>query len=139
MYNRENVDFVEDRFGNPNSAIRFNGGSYQVPPGVYFNGDFTISLWIKSINDKTFHASIFDFGNFDNDSYYGGYSNGYFESSSASDNIQILTSQTSGLEIFTYLGYFESHFIPNFDFFLGQWTHFVYTLNGTTGTFLSME
>ena len=54
--------YVTDRFGNPNSAIHLNKGYLQVPSGVYFDGDFTITAWInlKSYNSL---ATIIDFGN----------------------------------------------------------------------------
>ena len=41
------TSFIEDRFGNVNSALALNGGWTQVPSGVYFNTpQFTISVWI---------------------------------------------------------------------------------------------
>ena len=54
--------YVTDRFGNPNSAIYLNKGYLQVPSGVYFEGDFTITAWIqlKSYNSL---STIIDFGN----------------------------------------------------------------------------
>ena len=54
--------FVEDRFGNPNSAIYLNQGYLKVPPGVYFEGDFTITAWINLKNFSSF-SPIIDFGN----------------------------------------------------------------------------
>lgn len=50
-----------DRFSNP-SAIYLKNGYLRFPPGVYFGGDFSISLWIKfkSIQPST---EIIDFGN----------------------------------------------------------------------------
>jgi hypothetical protein len=39
--------FIEDRFGNVNSALALNGGWTQVPSGIYFNTpQFTISVWV---------------------------------------------------------------------------------------------
>ncbi len=35
-----------DRFCSPNAAIYFNQGYLQVPEGVYFSGDFTVTAWI---------------------------------------------------------------------------------------------
>ena len=40
---------VADRLGNLASAINFNGGYYRIPPGVYFNGDFTVTLWANLV------------------------------------------------------------------------------------------
>ena len=46
LYGGSNYSFTTDRFGNNNSAIYFNNGFLQVPNGSYFNGDFTIIIWI---------------------------------------------------------------------------------------------
>ena len=41
------TSFIEDRFGNVNSALALNQGWTQVPSGVYFNTpQFTISVWV---------------------------------------------------------------------------------------------
>lgn len=51
-----------DRFSNPSSAIYLNNGYLTLPPGIYFEGDFSTSLWIKF---KSFQdgIEIYDFGN----------------------------------------------------------------------------
>ena len=116
MYNGYNVQFVKDRFGKPNSAIRFSDGFYQVPPGVYFKGDFTVSVWIKAISSFA-DAAIFDFGN-------GGYS----------DNIR--SSYTYFLQSFHMLfKNYESRIYTSFNLILGQWTHWVFTLSDTVVSF----
>ena len=119
MYNGYNVDFVKDRFGNANSAIRFTDGYYQVPPGVYFNGDFTVSVWIKPINGFNTWERIIDFGN-----------------GAPSDNIQFISSYSdSGKPVFNlYVMNHESHIDPNLPLIIGQWTHLVFTLSETTGS-----
>ena len=104
MYNGYNVQFVEDRFGKPNSAIRFNDGYYQVPSGVYFNGDFSVAVWVK-INVRIQWASIIDFGS---DCNYN------------SDSV-IITSQPDYKQLTSNLG-----------LSIGQWTYLVITLNETT-------
>ena len=55
---------ARDRFGNINSALSLNGiNAYaQAPSGIYFNGPFTITAWIK-INKFTANAKLIDFGN----------------------------------------------------------------------------
>jgi hypothetical protein len=41
------TSFIEDRFGNVNSALALNQGWTQVPNGIYFNTpQFTISVWV---------------------------------------------------------------------------------------------
>jgi len=48
-----NVHSIEDRLGNPQSALLFNGGHAILPPGVYFDpatGGFTIMLWIRLLS-----------------------------------------------------------------------------------------
>jgi hypothetical protein len=46
LFGRLNYSFIYDRFGNANSAIYFNNGYLQGPPGVYFSGYFTDTVWI---------------------------------------------------------------------------------------------
>jgi hypothetical protein len=60
MINGSNYSFVNDRFGNPNSAIYFNNGFIQLPSNVYFEGDFTITTWfnLKSFKTNTFLLSF---------------------------------------------------------------------------------
>ena len=119
MYNGYNVEFVKDRFGNSNSAIRFTEGYYQVPPGVYFNGDFTVSVWIKPINVFNQWARIIDFGN-------GG----------LSDNIQFLSSYSDRGQptFYVYIYNYGSSVDPNMQLIIGQWTHLVFTLKESVGT-----
>jgi len=53
LYGGSNYSFTTDRFGNNNSAIYFNNGFLKVPNGSYFNGDFTIIIWV---NFKAFES-----------------------------------------------------------------------------------
>jgi len=62
LFGGSNYSFVADRFGRPNSAIYFNNGYLQIPSGVYFSGDFTITAWIY-LKSCTLLARIIDFGN----------------------------------------------------------------------------
>ena len=57
-----NNSFCPDRFNNANLAINFENGFNSVPPGVYFSGDFTISLWI-SLNQIASLTKIVEFSN----------------------------------------------------------------------------
>ena len=54
--------FAADRFGNANSALNLNGGYTFVPPGVYFNSEFTISAWVYPDTVGSW-ARLIDFGN----------------------------------------------------------------------------
>ena len=45
MYGPVNAALTNDRFNNPNSAIHLNVGYYRLPSGVYFSGDFTVTVW----------------------------------------------------------------------------------------------
>jgi hypothetical protein len=58
-----NATFVDDRFGNPQSALFLNNGFCQVKPAVFFfGGDFTVTFWIKQIQASPFARAI-DFSN----------------------------------------------------------------------------
>ena len=118
MYNGYNVQFTKDRFGNENSAIRFSNGFYQVPSGFYYNGDFTISVWIKPIK-SFYNAPIFDFGN-------GG----------STDSIRFISTTYSyySQSFYIFFKNYESRLDTSYNLVLGQWTHFVFTLSDTVGS-----
>ena len=118
MYNGYNVQFVDDRFGKPNSAIRFSDGYYQVPSGVYFNGDYTIAVWVK-INVQIPSSRIIDFNN-------GCYMDNTILATSNMGNSQPYLQQ--------FISTFESKLASNLALITGQWTHLVVTLNEMTGS-----
>jgi hypothetical protein len=62
LYGGLNYSFVPDRFCSANSAIYFNQGYLQVPPGYYFTGDFTVTAWIY-LKSYQYYSRIIDFGN----------------------------------------------------------------------------
>ncbi len=54
-----------DRFGIYASAMTLNSGYLTLPSGVYFNGDFTVSAWVKPLSLSVNQAQIrlIDFAN----------------------------------------------------------------------------
>jgi hypothetical protein len=62
LYGGSSYSFTHDRFCSPNSAIYFNKGYLQVPTGVYFSGDFTVTAWFY-FKSYQINSRIFDFGN----------------------------------------------------------------------------
>ena len=114
MYNGYNVDFVSDRFGNPNSAIRFAEGYHQIPPGVYFKGDFTVSLWYKPINTLN-SGTIMVFGNI------------------GSDNIQLINSEK--LYFYIHVMSYNSIIETSNRLSIGQWAHLVITSSENSCSF----
>lgn len=50
MFGGFNWRFAEDKFGSKLSAIRFEMGFREIQSGVYFDTDFTISVWVKMYN-----------------------------------------------------------------------------------------
>ena len=62
LYGGLNYSFVPDRFCSANSAIYFNQGYLQIPPGVYFTGDFTVTAWIY-LKSYQSYSTIFEFAN----------------------------------------------------------------------------
>lgn len=117
-FDGDSFQFVEDRFGRPNSAIRFNFGYLQVPSGVYFNGDLTVSVWAK-LNSKVAWSRIIDFGN-------GPDLNNVLFSVSY-QNLEFPT-------FYTWNRQYKSDVTSKIAFPLDQWVHLAYTLNGKTGT-----
>ena len=117
MYNGNSASFTTDRFGSPNSAISLISGYYQVPAGVYFKGDLTISLWIKS-RVLVDWAKIVDFGNKD-----------------ADENVVISASRVDSGQPSpeTYTGTNGRYITSTTALTIGAWTHLVFTLSGSTG------
>ena len=117
LYGGVNYSFTYDRFCTANEAIYFNQGFLQVPSGVYFLGDFTVTTWayLKSYQS---YSRIFDFGNGPNN-----------------DNVILaVMDKTSKINAFifqaTIISFFETIFsIIN----LSQWYFLSFVLNGTTG------
>jgi len=105
---------VNDRFGKADSALRLNKGYIRIPSGVYFSGDFTITVWIKLQTARHF-ARIVEFGN-------GAYA----------DNIELsLKEATNYIHMKTWFkantkGFLDSSTPLN----LEQWTHVAAVLNG---------
>jgi len=61
LYGGSSYSFTYDRICSPNSAIYFNNGYLQVPPGVYFSGNFTFIAWIY-LKSYQAYSRVFDFG-----------------------------------------------------------------------------
>ena len=127
LYNGVNALFTTDRFQNENSAIRFTNGYYQVPAGVYFRGDFTISVW-QRLNKLVNWARIIDFGNGPN-----------------SDSIFLASTTVGQPVMFIYNNSNSFTRVQTVSsLVIGSWAHVAFTLNGTTakiylnGTFVAL-
>ena len=120
LYDGVNAFLANDRFGYNNSALRLNSGYYCVPPGVYFSGPFTASVWV---NAKSYskYARVFDFSvNVNNDNivfamFRNGISSSYFA-------ILYGSSVTKELNC-------ESTIVLN------EWIHLAVTFNGSLTNF----
>ena len=72
LTNSLNAQFVN------NSYLWLNWGYVTAPPSNYFNGDFSVSVWVKILNFG-YWQRVFDFGE-----------------SGASNNVIIITSTNDG-------------------------------------------
>jgi hypothetical protein len=130
MTSHENLTcFVNDRFGNVNSALALNGGWTQVPGGIYFDTlEFTISVWIYPSNVGDW-ARVIDFGN-------GAFTDNIVLSLSFSNNLQPYFEVYSG----SNQNFLTKSFKP---ITLNQWQFLTATFNGTiarvylNGTFVA--
>jgi hypothetical protein len=111
LYGGSSYSFVPDRFGSDNSAIYFNQGYLQVPAGVYFSGDFTVTAWIY-LKSYQYYSRIIDFGNEPNN-----------------DNIILAMIGTTSQIYGRVSQYFQTSSIIN----LNQWYFISFVLSGTTG------
>jgi WD40 repeat protein len=124
--NGTNFKFVPDRFGTQNSAIYFNQGYLQAPPGNYFlSGNFTVTAWIylKSIQSW---SRIIDFGDGEKDDnvIFGWY-----------DNTSRICAEIHYWEKISMApdNYYYTRLIAPLPLDLNEW-HFVsFVFNGDTG------
>ena len=119
LFGGSNYSFTYDRFCSANSAIYFNSGYLQVPAGVYFSGDFTVTAWIF-LKSYQSNSRIFDFGN-----------------GRANDNVLLTMVETNPQikgNIFKsssplYINSSATSSLIN----LNEWYFISFVLNGTTG------
>ena len=77
LFNGKKAGLTEDRFARPLSALSLNGGSYQIPPGNYFqNGQFSITTWIKLKNYGSYPGLVKFSNGFKNESIFLGFNMG---------------------------------------------------------------
>ena len=120
LFGGSNYYFAADRFNNSNSAIYFKSGYLQVPSGVYFSGDFTITAWIK-LNSYANWQRIIDFGNGDPKGF-------------PMDNVFFAINGTTGqLDINTVDGNTKKDCSASMVLQLNQWYFVAYVLQGYTG------
>ena len=118
LFGGASYSFVSDRFYSPNSAIYFNKGYLQVPEGVYFSGDFTVTAWIY-LKSYQYYSRFFDFGN-----------------GEGSDNVILAMSETtSQIRGFTFYksSYSYSDIMSSSIVNLNEWYFVSFVLSGTTG------
>ena len=118
------ANFANDRFENVASAISFNGGYYTVPSGVYFSGDFTVTVWGNlDLNPLNNWAPILCFNNWASNTL------GYFQ-----DGICLEFGQFKLPRFFIFYDTtlygltYNQAILPN------TWIHFAFTLNGIIGS-----
>jgi hypothetical protein len=114
LFGGSSYSFTYDRFCSPNSAIYFNQGYLQVPTGVYFSGDFTVTAWINLKSYQSW-SRIFDFGNGQIENVFLG--------------MHGISSQLAGsIYISTSFKYIQTSSIIN----LNKWYFISFVLSGTT-------
>ena len=111
----QNVSLTTNRFNNPNSALDFQSGYNTVPSGVYFNSDFTFTVWIY-YNENPARARILEFSNSRTDVVS-------FQSSFASNG-------SPGMLIGP-ISFTETFFEESLE--TGRWYHVAFVLCGMTG------
>jgi hypothetical protein len=121
MFSGSNHAYTTDRFGVSNSAISFNSGYYNLPNGIYFKGDFTISAWVYLINNNNNGQTIIDCGNGQSNN------NVLFMADDGSNKPLVYTCSSTTSSSCTTTPQ-SVNVISN-----SVWHHMVYTLNGTVG------
>lgn len=112
-----NAYLDENKYSIANTSVYLNSGYLQAPPGVYFNGDFTIIAWIK-LNQSVTWSRLFDFANLN-------YLN------HPTDQLHVILSNLAGnVESNYYVdGVNECPFSSSKSLRLGQWDHVAVTLS----------
>ena len=116
--------FSNDHNGKANSSLDLNNGHVSVPNGIYFNGDFTITVWtmLRIITS----GSILDFANNQN-------SNGEI-----SDNIILGFNNSANVYLRIFNGTADSLTIVDSPLILNQWCFISACLeNRTTKIYLN--
>jgi len=47
LFGGSNYSFTLDRFNSSNAALSLINGYLLLPQGIYFNGDYTLTVWIR--------------------------------------------------------------------------------------------
>ena len=119
LYGGLNAALTSDRFNKPQSALGLYNGFYTLPNGVYFNSNYSVTLWVKA---RSFNANsrIIDVGN-------GEYN---------SNVIIHLTKGVSGcLQQEFYVGNsYESNSETSKPLTLNKWQHVAFTQSNSKGS-----
>ena len=118
LYNPVSCSFTTDRLNTQSSALFLNRGYVRAPTGIYFNGDFTMTVWVKLLEYA--HKSLVTFGTNQQDDVYLGidYNSLYGE------KINYYISN-AGIRHNTF---------SQFNLKINVWQHYAITLSGTTVT-----
>ena len=123
LTNNQVISFSNDRFGNNLSSVYLNNQYLQAPDAIYFNGDFTISAWIKPFDITTNYIPLIDFG------IDAGSHNVNFYISSSPNKLPYLENCN--------INNIPSQSAKNFaskNLEILKWQHLAFTLNGLQGT-----
>lgn len=118
LYDGINFSYVNDRLNRNFSAVYLNYGYFKMPTGIYFNGDFSVTIWAKILGYTTWSR--------------------FFEISDGTTRdrvLFVLCRSTTGL-----IGFWinnngvERAVTPSILPSLNKWYHFAFTINGSNGT-----
>lgn len=121
-YTSPNPTYGVDQYGVSGGTIKVTDNTmyWQAPSDIYFYGDYTVILWIKTI-DCFSNSRVFDFG-----------------AGPLADNIILAYLSNSGICTMYSQVYTASNLLLNLGtsvpITLGQWTHFAITVCGNTMT-----
>ena len=119
------LTFVSDRNNKNTSALSFSGGYLTLASAVYFNGDFTLTVW-ASLDSFNSWSRVIDCAN-------------TFNPGQTSDNVFVAVSYGANgapvLSITNYVSGGDMYTMPSTQqWTIGQWGHLAMTLSGTTAT-----
>ena len=113
-----NIELVDDKFNNKNSAYNFNNGYISLPSDFYFKSDFSVTFWVNfNLIPPHDYSSIFEFGNGLETDNVGMYVIGIYVYVEINNNID------SNLQCYRF---YDTSFLTN------TWYHIAFVLKDNT-------
>ena len=112
------MTYVADHSGNANSAVYLNSQYFTLASGVYFNGAFSVTAWVKQLTYGVNNPRLVDCGT----------------ATSAVDNVvlNLQGSGNGGFNVYVFSNSVQSNFVSTVNSPLSVWIHYGVVQSGST-------